>query len=293
MEPETEVETNQDQADQPDAGVNTERDLRDIHPDDRDTAEAEDTVEDSADEAEDEDEIDHNGRKYRLPKSLINERMMHQDYTRKTTELAEARRNFEQERIRAVQVEESLREDYGRVHALKAQYEAYNGIDWQALNAADPVEAQALWIQREQIKETLGEVEGSLQQRVQERLQSQQQDVAKAMQETGQVLARDIKGFNPQIANEIAQYGITQFGVSPQEVSQMADPRLWKVLHRAMSAERELAKVKAGRNQEKLASVTPAATVKGRAAPTVGLDDRLSSAEWQRRRNEQLAKRKR
>lgn len=301
------AETNLDGDQTPAPGVDaTDDDFRDVHPDNRpeppadpddddDAGEPADDAAASGDDAEEEEEeIEHKGKKYKLPKSLAAERMMQSDYTRKTTELAEQRRVFEADKAARAADDEATREQYGQVHALKANLAAFDKIDWQALNQADPVEAQALWIQREQTKDALNSIEGELQKKVQERLQGQQQSVAKAMQETGQILSRDIKGWSPVLADQIATFGIKEFGLKPAEIQQMDDPRLWKVIHRVMVAEDALKKQAAGDRQAKLQAITPAPVVKARPAPTLaGLDDRLSQKAWLARRNEQLAKRKR
>lgn len=285
-------------------GVEAETvDYRDVHPDDRpadpddvpvdDDAPADaDKLNADAEPVEEEEEVEHKGKKYKLPKSLNAERMMQSDYTRKTTELAQERTTFAASQAASLAEVEANREDYGKVHALKAQMVAFDGIDWQALNTADPVEAQALWFQREQTKTALSDTEGALQAKVTERLQSQQQAAAKAMQETGQTLARDIKGWTPVLANEIANFGISEFGITPAEIQNMADPRVWKALHRAMVAESALKKQSAGDRQVKIQAVTPAPVVAPRAAavPT-GLSDRQSPKAWLATREAQVAAR--
>lgn len=288
------------------AGVeaDTVEDLRDVHPDNRPTEPEADSEDDDAAgdgqagvvdaDAEEEEEVEHKGKKYKLPKSLAAERMMQADYTRKTTELAGQRTAFEAAQAASATEAEALREDYGKVHSLKGQMALFDKVDWQALNTSDPVEAQALWFQREQTKAALAEVEGGLQTKVQERLQGQQQAAAKAMQETGQTLARDIKGWSPALANDIASFGIKEFGITAVEIQNMADPRVWKVLHRAMVAESALKKQTAGDRQVKIQATTPAPVVTARSAPApTGLDDRQSSSAWLKTRNEQIARRNR
>jgi hypothetical protein len=65
----------------------------------------------------------------------------------------------------------------------------------------------------------------------------------------------------------------------------MADPRLWKLLHKAWRADQA-----AGAEQPRVAAVRPAVTVSGGAAGGAGVRDELGTKEWMRRRNEQLAR---
>jgi hypothetical protein len=250
---------------------------------------------DPADDAPAEDEhedFEHDGKKLRIPKAIKPLLMMQQDYTKKTTELSEQRRAFEAARAQADTDDTEYHQTHGKVYALKEQLAEYDGLDWMRLAAEDPNLAAQLRMQRDVLKDTLGDVERDLQGKSQARLQSQQQLAAKAMQETGRELASKIKGWSPEVANEIASYGIKEFGVKPEEIRSMADARLWQVLHRAMTAEKALKTQTATQRQERLQATTPAKEVaaRPRATPT-GLDDRLSAAEWTRRREAQLAAR--
>jgi hypothetical protein len=275
-------------------------DQRDVHPDNVPPVDEPDedgeppaADEGQADPADEDEEVDYKGRKLKLPKSLNAERMMQADYTRKTTELAGERTAFVASQAAQVAELETMQEDYGKVHSLKAQMALFDAVQWQSLSQTNPQEAQSLWFEREQTKATLAETEGALQAKVQERLTGQREASAKAMQETGQTLARDIKGWNPVLANEIATYGVS-CGITPAEIQAMADPRVWKVLHRAMTAEAALKTKSAGDRQVAIQKVEPAKVVTARAVPvSTGLNDRQSQKAWLAERNRQVAARKR
>lgn len=298
---ETETETNSDGEAVSGVEAMSDADMRDVHPDDRPQVDAIETDEGTGDAdtpeagavADDDEEVEHNGKKYRVPKAFQAERLMHADYTKKTTDLAETRRAWEAQRVQADAADETERAEHGRAYSLKEQMKLFDAVDWQGLNASDPVEAQSLWFEREQAKSALAELEGQLQQKGDARLRGQREALATAMQETGRVLSRDIPGWTPQVANAIADFGIKEFGIEPAEIRAMSDPRVWKALHRAMTAEASLAKAKAGERQATIQKVTPAKRVGAGAAPTItGPDDRQSGAAWQRAREAQIAARR-
>lgn len=240
------------------------------------------------------EEIEREGKKYRIPKALAPELMMQADYTRKTQELAQTRTTLEARQAEIAQQAEavaSLREDYGKLHGLKSQVEAYSKVDWAALNADDPSNAQAHWMQYQQIKDAYTSAESELSKKEQARLQEQQQTAAKALEETERVLSRDIPGWGPELVNNLVKTA-SDHGVTVAELREIADPRLWKVLHKAHLHDLNEAKQKTAKTIQKQAAVTPAVTTKGGSFSGAGVHDKLPTDEWMRRRNAELSKKR-
>jgi len=285
---ESEVETNLGDDEYIDSGVEAE---------DGDEDQSEEYLEDGEEgdepEAEEEEteEVEVSGKKYKLPRSLKDNLMMQQDYTRKTTELSESRKAFEAERAQRIAAVEEMQEDYGRVHALKSQVAEFEKINWSNLSAIDPAEAQALWMTYQQVKDGLSNAENDLKTKTEGRLRDQRENLAKAMQETGRVLSREIKGWSAELSGKLAEFAET-YGVPRSELFETPDPRIWKLLNDAYQGRQTQTKQKATERQQRVQQVQPAKSVQGRPIPPTGLSDRLSAAEWARRRNAQLAKRR-
>ncbi|WP_293681886.1 hypothetical protein, partial [uncultured Phenylobacterium sp.] len=110
-------------------------------------------------------------------------------------------------------------------------------------------------------------------------------EAADAMAETGRKLSQEIEGWSPDTAHKLVEYA-QAFGVTMEELSQMADPRLWKLLHKAWRADQ------AGQQeaQAQAQAVRPAVLVSGGGAGGGGVRDELGTKEWMRRRNEQMAR---
>jgi len=85
-------------------------------------------------------EIEIDGEVYLTPPALRSAFLRQADYTRKTQELAEQRRRMEAER-EAAGAHVAAR---ARLHLLDEQARALEGLDWPALEAADPERARAL-----------------------------------------------------------------------------------------------------------------------------------------------------
>lgn len=277
--------------DQP--GVETE-----TNAEQNDQAEASEEPEEGQPEDEAE-EVEHDGQKYRIPKALKPALMMNADYTRKTQELAEHRRTWEQQRTQQAESFEALRSEHVQVATLESQVQAYEKYDWtaayqQAAESDDPMGAQArlnsAYMQYQNLRNSLGEAKASLSQKEQARAIEQQRETAKQIEEGQAVLQRDIPGWSPELAVKLSEFG-QSIGYSKADMDGVFDTRQVKLLHLAYLGQQTSQKQTAAKRQEKVAAVTPAKTVGARASGyKPGLDDSLPVDEWMRRRNAQRAK---
>lgn len=251
---------------------------------------------DEADSGQSEDEeIELEGKRYRVPKELKDGFLRQADYTRKTQEVAETRRDVEARAAALAKDAETvkeLREEYGTQHALKARVDYYTQVDWQTYSQQNPQAAQADWMAYQQAKDALKETSETISKKETELTQAREREIANARQQTEQVLAKSIPDWGPQKVQEIVQFASKELGVKPEELRD-TDARTWHAIERLRAAEAELAKLKNKQATQKRAEavqqVKPAVSVKG-SAPSTGLADNLSTAEWVRRRNAQLAK---
>ena len=253
-----------------------------------------DQIEQEADDGQSEDdleEVEHEGQKYRLPKALKPALMMQADYTRKTQELAEQRKTQEAQAAERAESFEALRQDHVRVHMLETQVKAFEQVDWATYRAQDPDAARIHYDQYRELKDALGDAKSELSAKEAERLESQRASTAKALEETRMVLAQDIKGWGPQLAEELVNVA-GEFGYSAEQLLSNPNPRDFKLLHELHSLRQQVKKQATTKRQEAVTSVQPAKTVGAKSAPPIGLDDRLSTEEWVRRRNAQEAARR-
>jgi hypothetical protein len=251
-------------------------------------------------------EVERNGQKYKVPKALEGELLMQADYTRKTTELSEARRQFEEAQTtwesQREQSRAALPEEHARVavlgHSLAdvdKQLEQFKAIDWDAwrtqvssLAEDDPNRLKYARYRdaymgardsRIDLVDRIGEAKTDLSTKEAERLTKQQEtasaDLAKRRQETGRVLAAEVPGWNAEKAGAVIAFANDHLGVKPEEMGEATDPRLWKMTHEIMSSRAEIASLKKALKQQQMAdnhgkaqTTTPAATPKGNGGAT-------------------------
>ena len=233
-------------------------------------------------------EIEHDGEVHLIPAALKGAFLRQADYTRKTQELAEHRRQLEVERQAHAQraaADRGASHDRIQLAALDHQLDAFEGIDWDAYAAQDPQGAQAMWARREAVAQARDQLAYAVSHHETRAQLQAARDAAEAMTATGRQLAQEIEGWSPEVAGKLVNYA-RAFGVTLEELGQAADPRLWKLLHKAWRADQ------AGQQEaaEQAPEIRPAVLVAGGGAGGGGVRDELSTKEWMRRRNDQMAK---
>jgi hypothetical protein len=164
------------------------------------------------------------------------------DYTKKTQALAEERKTLE-ERAQAVQAQENylaqqyqlqgvLIKEVAKVEALNDQIEAYEKVDWQALSDSDPVQAQKLFFQYQQLTNQRQKVQGELSQAQQQAQAMQQQRMQQVLAEGYKQLSRDIPDWSAEKAKGIRE-AAKAYGFNDNELSNVYDPRLVRLMHDA------------------------------------------------------------
>lgn len=264
---------------------------------------------------DDHEEVEHDGQKYKLPKALKPLLLMQADYTKKTQELAETRRTADAEiaskrEAAAAEAQTLLSEvqaEVGKVHVLKTNLDAFEKVDWDAAwaeaeAAENPARASAevskAWNQYQRLQGDLKAAESALETKKTELQKSAEQGLATRMQEVGVTLAREIPGFNQEVAAKIMETG-KELGLDVSDFATMDDPRAWKGLHALHSARQEIADLKAKLGQKAKATdhvaaqtTTPAKTVTGKTGAATGPSDRQGTDAWMAARNAEKAKKR-
>lgn len=211
------------------------------------------------------------------------------DYTRKTQEAAELRRQAEAERQRFVQFNQEQIQAHQAVAGIDAQLQQFSQVNWQQLSDSDPVQAQKLWIQYQQLKDQRQHVAGRLAQFEQARAVEEQRAIARQVEEGHQVLAREIHNWNADTARAVRTFAEKELGFRPEELSRVYDPRVVRLLHSAMVAS-QLTK-QARMPEQQAAPAKPVTKVGGTSSGPRDMN-RMSTDDWMRARNAELRKRR-
>lgn len=250
-------------------------------------------------EPEDEEVELDDDLKLKVPKDQaqkVREAMLRQaDYTRKTQELAEQRRAFDNERQNIAGATQQELAVFAQASNLGQQLAAFQRIDWNAWNAQaqanydydEQAKIQAAWMNYQQVKDAHAGAMGALQNLQNQRVSASQQETAKRVEEGRQVLAKEI-GWTDELKAKLTDYALGQ-GLSRDDLSDLeASPAAAKILRDAFEGFQARQKQKAAKRHETAQQAEPAATVSAKRAPASGLDDRLGIEEWNRRREAQI-----
>jgi hypothetical protein len=217
--------------------------------------------------------------------------MMQADYTQKTQSLAEQRKAFETEQTQTQQsIQQNIRE-IAKVAAIDERLQQFQKVNWQSLSNEDPLQAQQLWFEFQNLKETRGQTVQQIQQNDARRQAEAQQRLATASAEGNAVLAKELPGWGQEMATNILTFAHKELGYAVEDLQTITDPRIVKTLHAAMIGHQVLNK-KAVPAKKPTTPATPVKTV-GKSAPATKNPERMTTDEWMKSRNQQLRKKQR
>lgn len=185
---------------------------------------------------EDLEEFDWDGKKVKGPKGIKDSLLRHADYTRKTQEIAETRRELE-ERAKRIEQQTTAGEEEMNARAalisIDSDLKSYENVDWDAWESTDLFAAQAGFRKFQQLQAARGQVAGYLGERTKARTDQAQQDLAKRLQETRQFAETKIKGWSPDVDAKITDFATKELGFDWNTLKAAYTPAVYKALHLA------------------------------------------------------------
>jgi len=165
------------------------------------------------------------------------------DYTQKTQQVAEQRKELEdyaksiktQEEIfrQEVELQNVLINEVAQITALDQKLAAYQNVNWQQLSDNDFVEAQKLFFTYNQLQQDRNALVSQFEAKKQEVVQKQTQLLSEKIAKGKEVLAKEIPNWSPETNQALLSTG-KEYGFSDAELNSIVDPRHVKVLHDAM-----------------------------------------------------------
>lgn len=220
------------------------------------------------------------------------------DYTRKTQALSEERRALEVERAAVQQASQEELSAFAQATSMGMQISELDQAaasfgGWAAWAREDPFAANEAHMAKSELEQARTHSLGQLQNLTGQRISFAQQDIARRVEQARSILEqdKDIGGWDDNKAAEMLAGGVREYGFDRSEIEELSDARMVKVLHDGLKWRAHLNARQRAQRHFQAQQAEPAATVGARSAPAQGLDDRLGTAEWVRRRNAQVRKR--
>ena len=268
------------------------QDIEDTEESDTEPAETdEEDQEAETDEEDDSEEVEYEGEKYRVPRNLKDALLRQSDYTKKTQEIAEQRKELEGALERVDKASREETQALAKVAGIDTQIAQIEQYDLDAWAQQDPQGAQNARLRLIELRQMRGDAVSEYDNAREQTRSVAQQEAARRAEEGKKVLAQKIPGWGKDKADAILAFGQEAYGASREQLEAIEDPWMVIALHDAMEG-RKLSKQAATRKTiEAKQAIKPAAKVQGKGAVGhKGLSDKLSAEEWVRRRNAQVAK---
>jgi hypothetical protein len=216
--------------------------------------ESEEATEESDDEAEEEEQsqdevpailkLKVNGEDVEKPlDEVVALAQQGLDYTQKTQQVAEQRKELEayaqqiqmQEQAfqEQMQLNNVLIEDVAKITSLDQQLNQYANVNWNQLSDNDFVEAQKLFFTYNQLQQERSQLVSQFEAKKQQVVQKQTQLMSEKIAKGKEILAKEIPNWSPETNQALLSTG-KDYGFSDAELNSIVDPRHVKVLHDAM-----------------------------------------------------------
>lgn len=185
---------------------------------------------------EEDEEVEYEGKTYKVPKELKGALMKNADYTQKTQEVAEQRKAVEDRAQFLNQREALMAQTFDKaveLHDIKNKLSQYEQIDWQNLVDADPVQATKLNLAYQQLQREAQQKYGELQQAQYQAQELSEQSRQKIVAEEMANLKARLPNFDAKVAEKIKSVG-KEYGLTDNELNSIVDSRHVHILHDAM-----------------------------------------------------------
>ena len=161
------------------------------------------------------------------------------DYTKKTQALADDRKQLEmaahaikaqeQNIQQQAQLQQAFIQEIARITSYDEQIAQYEGVNWSALSDSDPVQAQKLYIQYQQLQNTRAKTAQTLQQKQEQLRQNQHIQQQMHLETARSELLKTFPDWNAEKAAELKEAG-RSYGFTADELAGVTDPRTVKIL---------------------------------------------------------------
>lgn len=218
------------------------------------------------------------------------ERLMQQDYTKKTMSLAEERRAAQAEREQFTQVRElhtKMDQELFQLRSVDARLNQLRGVNFAALSQQNPEYAQQLRDELIQLQAYRPQLEGSITQKQQQLHLNEQRETAKLFSEAQAFLMREIKGWSPAKDAELETYAKSH-GVNTGELGKflLRNPQIAVLIDKAQKWDKSIKERMTTIKQQAAAPKPPSRVEGGKASTQKSLSD-MSPAEYREYRQKQ------
>lgn len=240
------------------------------------------------------EEVEFEGKKFKVDKEIKDALLRQADYTKKTQEVAEQRRQIEEMRNRTLETAEFQQQilvEVAQVVSIDNQLAQFNNLDWNRLYSEDPVQAVQLDRQMRDLMGHKQNLVNAITHKEQAQNLKKQQETERAFQENMAVVQREIKGWSPELKQQLFKYGL-ETGYSEAEMNNVKSAAQVKSLHKAYLYDQLVKKQQASAKSKPQVQVAPVTRISAQKAGSTKDPDKMTVEEWTKWRSSQVTRKK-
>jgi hypothetical protein len=191
------------------------------------------------------DVLDWEGQSLRIPKTLKEAAMRHEDYTRKTQEIGEQRKSLEQvQSIAELQRQEhefvkSVENERHELYMIDQYLKQFSSLNWSTMNTEEIMRHRIEMDNAKDRRAAVADAMNGKQRKFMEELQSK---LGELRGKTRELSSKSIQGFSEETEKTIRDFAKSE-GLADREIDNvLLDPRSVKILWKASQFD----KIKAG-----------------------------------------------
>lgn len=229
-------------------------------------------------------EID--GKVYKVPSEIKDGYLRTADYTRKTQEVSETRKQLqsrEQELNQRFDHSEQEFNAWIELTEVSKQLDRVKDVDWNAEAqklADDPIafqELQRVYMQFQQLQQRGQQLTDQTKQFAQARTDAAKQETATRLTATRDYAEKNIKGWTPELDAKITDFAMTTGGFDRETLTSALTPQVYSLLHLAFLGHQSQTRQQTAKPTPQTVSLTPTQTVTAKASVQGSFDPEKSS----------------
>jgi hypothetical protein len=242
------------------------------------------------------EDVEIDGKVFRVQKDAKPYLMKNADYTQKTQTLAEERRQLQAEREEFQQKAESQKAFLDTVVAVQrmdAELAELQDINFEQLAMENPQEANRLWFRMQQLRDNRANAAGHAQNISQQQAEANERARVNAQQKALAELSTPKPDlgwagkFDQETSQALTKTGV-ELGFDPSELSRVDDPRIIRTINLARIGLQTLKKQTAA--QPAAPKAAPVPQVGGNKAKGTVDPDKMTTEQWAKWRDAQVRK---
>jgi len=222
------------------------------------------------DEADEFEEVEYEGKNYKLPKELKEALLRQSDYTRKTQAASERQRELDEREQRITQQAEASEEELtARATYTSAQkeLERFKDVNWREWHQQDPMACHDAELYVKGLNEQMQNAVQTVNTRQHERTQQAQQDFAKRVEESERWAAKSIKGWSPKVVEDLKGF-MSEKGITAEAVQTNMSPKFLELMYLASLGNKALTQATTPKPKPVAAKpIQPLTRVQSKSAP--------------------------